>query len=78
MLQGQHVTIGRAPDNDIVISSKIVSSHHAVLDWYDGIYNFSPLPDITNPVLLRRKTACWAGRPEERLACCASAVRTLA
>ena len=50
LLQGQHVSIGRGPDNDIVVPSKIVSSHHAVLDWFDGIYYFSPLPDITNPV----------------------------
>lgn len=50
ILQGQHVTIGRGPDNDIIIASQIVSNHHAVLDWYDGIYYFSPLPGITNPV----------------------------
>ena len=50
MLQGEHVTIGRAPDNDIVISSKIVSGNHAVLDWYTGVYYFTPLPDVTNPV----------------------------
>ncbi len=50
LLQGPHITIGRAPDNDIVLASQIVSGHHAVLDWNTGIYYFSPLPGVTNPV----------------------------
>ena len=49
-LQGQRVTIGRGPDNDIVIPSQIISNHHAVLDWHQGIYYLSPFPDVTNPV----------------------------
>jgi len=50
LLKDQHVTIGRGSDNDIIILSKIVSSHHAVLDWSNGIYYFNPLPGVTNPV----------------------------
>ncbi len=50
-------TIGRSPDNDIVIDSKIVSRSHARLEQLsDGAYQMVPSPDAGNPVHL-------AGRP---------------
>jgi ABC-type multidrug transport system ATPase subunit/pSer/pThr/pTyr-binding forkhead associated (FHA) protein len=55
-LQRNRLTIGRADDNDIVLSSKIVSRHHAYLEQVDGGYRLIPLPDAANPVL-------FEGRP---------------
>ncbi len=39
-----------SPENDIVVSSKIVSGRHATIENIEGHYFFRPLPDITNPV----------------------------
>lgn len=44
-------TVGRAAENDIVISSKIVSRHHFMLDQTPAGYRLEVLQDITNPVL---------------------------
>ncbi len=46
------VTVGRADDNDIVISSKIVSRHHARLERADGGYQIVVLPKTRNPLYL--------------------------
>lgn len=46
------LTIGRADDNQIVVDSRIVSRHHAVLDAIPGGYRFTPLPEASNPVLM--------------------------
>ena len=32
----EHITVGRSNDNDIVISSPIVSQHHAVIEIRDN------------------------------------------
>lgn len=50
LLHGEHITLGRALDNDIVIPFKIVSGHHAVIERINHIYHFRVLPDVTNPV----------------------------
>lgn len=50
-LVGERITLGRASDNDIVMSSRIVSGHHAVIERADGGYQFRVLPDAANPVL---------------------------
>ncbi len=56
-LSGNKITIGRADDNDIVIPSKIVSRHHAILERVPaGGYQIIPLAEAGNPVL-------YAGRP---------------
>jgi len=61
VLKKPKVTIGRAEDNDIVIFSKIVSRHHAMLErvpresGVDG-YRFVPFEEAGNPVL-------FEGRP---------------
>ena len=55
-LDKAHLNIGRADDNDIVISSRIVSRHHAVLERVDGGYQIKPSPQAGNPVL-------FEGRP---------------
>lgn len=47
------MTIGRSDDNDIVISSKLVSRYHARLEQSDQGYRFVVLPQVTNPVLHR-------------------------
>ena len=51
-LTQDRITIGRAPDNDIVIDSKIVSRHHAYLERTAEGYRFVPLPEATNLVYL--------------------------
>lgn len=43
-------TLGRAPDNDIVINSQIVSRHHARIERVDGSYRLAVLQDASNPV----------------------------
>jgi len=43
-------TIGRAPDNDIVINSKIVSRSHARLVRDNGGYTLVPSPEAGNPI----------------------------
>jgi ABC transport system ATP-binding/permease protein len=49
-LQGERISLGRASDNTIVLSSRIVSGHHAVIERVDGGYQFRVLPEATNPV----------------------------
>jgi ABC transport system ATP-binding/permease protein len=49
-LTGDQLRLGRAPDNDIVIASPIVSAHHAVLERDAHGYRFRVEPDATNPV----------------------------
>ncbi len=51
-LKEDHISIGRAEDNDIVIGSTIVSRHHARLERIEGGYQFVPVPDATNPIYL--------------------------
>ena len=43
-------TLGRSSDNDIVIASPIVSSHHAVLEKSADGFSLTSLPDATNPI----------------------------
>jgi ABC-type multidrug transport system ATPase subunit/pSer/pThr/pTyr-binding forkhead associated (FHA) protein len=50
-LQTDQITLGRAADNQIVLSSRIVSGHHAVLERAGGGYQIRVLPEATNPVL---------------------------
>ncbi len=46
------IRIGRAPDNDIVIDSRIVSRYHARLEQTARGYQLVSLPEATNPILL--------------------------
>jgi ABC transport system ATP-binding/permease protein len=50
------VTIGRLEDNEIVIDSRIVSRHHAVLERLQDGYLLTVIPEAGNPVL-------YDGRP---------------
>ena len=50
------LTIGRVEDNDIVISSQIVSRQHAHLEQVNGGYKLVVAPEAKNPVL-------FEGRP---------------
>lgn len=50
------ITVGRAEDNDIVISSRIVSRHHARLESVNGGFQVVVLPEANNPLL-------YEGRP---------------
>ncbi len=50
-LEKNTVTIGRAPDNDIVIASEIVSRHQGRFEYRDRRYEFIPNPNVTNPML---------------------------
>jgi ABC transport system ATP-binding/permease protein len=62
-LTKEQVTIGRAPDNDIVIDSKIVSRHHARLERLrDGGYQLVPFPDAGNPVLFEGRPLTFSRR----------------
>jgi len=47
-LQGEHIRLGRAEDNDIVIPSMIVSRHHATLERVPGGYEIVVSSDATN------------------------------
>jgi pSer/pThr/pTyr-binding forkhead associated (FHA) protein/ABC-type multidrug transport system ATPase subunit len=47
-LRSDGMTIGRSKDNDIVVSSGIVSRHHARLEFEDGKYFLVILPETTN------------------------------
>lgn len=49
-LTKSQITIGRAPDNDIVIDSKIVSRHHARLERQADGFQLVPFPEAGNPV----------------------------
>ncbi len=44
--------IGRAPGNDIVINSRVVSRNHATLQKQGNTYVIAPHPDAGNPVTL--------------------------
>lgn len=46
----QRLTIGRAPDNDIIVESPIVSSHHATLERNQAGYTLQVTPGVVNPV----------------------------
>lgn len=46
------IRIGRAPDNDIVIDSRIVSRYHARMEQTPRGYQLISLPEATNPILL--------------------------
>jgi ABC-type multidrug transport system ATPase subunit len=50
-LRNAKVTIGRAEDNEIVIDSRIVSRHHAVLERVQEGYLLDVMPEAANPVL---------------------------
>ncbi|MGW8226414.1 MAG: FHA domain-containing protein, partial [Anaerolineales bacterium] len=49
-LTSDSITIGRGDDNDIIISSNIVSRHHARLERAEGGYRLVVLPQASNPV----------------------------
>ena len=49
-LSGDRLRLGRAPDNDIIIASPIVSAHHAVLEREAGGYRLRVEPEATNPI----------------------------
>jgi len=51
-LTRDEIRIGRAPDNDIVIDSRIVSRYHARLERTPAGYILRILPEAANPVLL--------------------------
>jgi ABC transport system ATP-binding/permease protein len=55
-LTAAEISIGRAPDNDIVIESPVVSRRHLQLVRQAGGYILQPLPSASNPAML-------AGRP---------------
>ena len=61
-LNKARLTIGRADDNDIVIQSRIVSRHHAVLDRVDDGYQLTPFPQAGNPVLFEGRPLFGAHR----------------
>lgn len=50
-LQGERITLGRLSDNDIVLSSRIVSGRHAVIERLGSGYQIRVLPEAANPVL---------------------------
>jgi ABC transport system ATP-binding/permease protein len=51
-LEGDEITVGRAPENDIVIAHRVVSNYQARLKWlYDG-YELIPQSETTNPLYL--------------------------
>jgi pSer/pThr/pTyr-binding forkhead associated (FHA) protein/ABC-type multidrug transport system ATPase subunit len=56
-------SIGRSPENDIVIDSKIVSRTHARLERLsDGTYQMVPSPDAGNPVHLEGRPLSFSRR----------------
>lgn len=48
-LEQSRITIGRSPDNDIVIQSQVMSRQHAVLERVGNEFVFVQLPSATNP-----------------------------
>jgi ABC-type multidrug transport system ATPase subunit/pSer/pThr/pTyr-binding forkhead associated (FHA) protein len=44
------IRLGRADDNDVVIPSRIVSGHHAILEKHGQGYTLRVLPNTTNPI----------------------------
>jgi ABC-type multidrug transport system ATPase subunit/pSer/pThr/pTyr-binding forkhead associated (FHA) protein len=55
-LKKETITVGRVPENDIVIDSQIVSRFHAQIKQAHGGYQLVVLPSASNPVL-------FEGRP---------------
>jgi len=49
-LTNEKITIGRADDNDIIVSSHIVSRHHATLERTPAGYEIVVPPDVTNMI----------------------------
>jgi pSer/pThr/pTyr-binding forkhead associated (FHA) protein len=59
-LRSDVVTVGRAPECTVVLTSPLVSRHQALLRrLHDGRYQVEAAPDVTNPVL-------FDGRPVRR------------
>ena len=61
-LDKARMSIGRADDNDIVVPSRIVSRHHAVLERVDVGYQITPSPQAGNPVLFEGRPLYGAHR----------------
>jgi pSer/pThr/pTyr-binding forkhead associated (FHA) protein/ABC-type multidrug transport system ATPase subunit len=57
LLRTESMTIGRADDNDIVISSGIVSRHHARLEFEAGEWYLVVLSGTTNVMLVNSQPA---------------------
>ncbi|MCX6081928.1 MAG: FHA domain-containing protein [Chloroflexi bacterium] len=51
-LGGALLRIGRLPDNDVVINNRFVSRYHAELERRGTDYYLSPLPNISNALLV--------------------------
>ncbi len=49
------VSIGRAEDNDIIITSQIVSRQHAILKRVSGGYQLAVLPGVSNTMVCQGK-----------------------
>jgi ABC-type multidrug transport system ATPase subunit/pSer/pThr/pTyr-binding forkhead associated (FHA) protein len=49
-LIGDRIRLGRAPDNEVVIPSPIVSGHHAVLERGPDGYRVNPVEGTPNPL----------------------------
>ncbi len=58
-LDKDRITVGRAPENDIVIPSEIVSRYHGHLDFRNGRYEYVADPRATNALF-------FEGRPFDR------------
>ena len=54
-LNKPQLTLGRNPDNDIVLNSPIVSRYHARLNKINGDYQIEILPQAGNPIFLRNQ-----------------------
>jgi pSer/pThr/pTyr-binding forkhead associated (FHA) protein len=52
----EHLTIGRSAENDIVITSTIISSYHASLDRGNLGYTLKLNPSATNPFYYQGKS----------------------
>ncbi len=51
-LTNSQIHIGRAPENEVVLSNKFVSRHHADLEKRGNDYYLVPIPNISNALLL--------------------------
>lgn len=56
------ISLGRVPDNDIVIDSQIVSRFHGRIEKVLGGYQLVALPDATNPFLFEGRPLSGAHR----------------
>jgi ABC transport system ATP-binding/permease protein len=54
-LRGEGASIGRAPENDIVIDDEQVSRQQASLRWTGDGYELVPAPGSTNPIVIDGK-----------------------